>query len=117
MIPSLAGTSEFQSLLFPLLRWRGPADLHRPSLLKPPQMMKGILPTYTQPGFQSVMAHPKHRCSSSVEGMNLLRTPSEQQALGHRWATNILQKNEGKSPAFTVFRDLRRGGEGLQRGW
>ena len=63
------------------------------------------------------MAHPKHRCStciSSVEGMNLLRTPSEQQALGHRWATNILQKIEGKSPAFTVFCDLRRGGEGLQ---
>ena len=117
MIPSKAGTSEFQSLLFPLLRWRGPADLHRPSLLKPPQMMKGILPTYTQPGFQSVMAHPKHRCSSSVEGMNLLRTPSEQQALatgapmGNK---TILQKNEGKSPAFTVFCDLRRGGEGLQ---
>ena len=114
MIPSKAGTSEFQSLLFPLLRWRGPADLHRPSLLKPPQMMKGILPTYTQPGFQSVMAHPKHLCSSSVEGMNLLRTPSEQQALGHRWATNILQKFEGKSPAFAVFCDLRWGSEGLQ---
>ena len=63
------------------------------------------------------MAHPKHRCSSSVEGMNLLRTPSEQQALGHRWATNILQKFEGKSPAFAVFCDLRRGSEGLQCGW
>ena len=79
--------------------------------------MKGIPPTYTQPGFQSVMAHPKHRCSSSVEGMNLLQTPSEQQALGHRWATIILQKFEGTSPAFTVFCDLRRGGEGLQRDW
>ena len=79
--------------------------------------MKGIPPTYTQPGFQTVMAHPKHRCSSSVEGMNLLQTPSEQQAPGHRWATNILQKFEGKSPAFTLFCDLRRGGEGLQRTW
>ena len=100
-----------------LLRWCGPADLHRSSLLKPPQMMKGIPPTYTQPGFQSVMAHPKHRDSSSVEGRSLLQTPSEQQAVEHRLATNILQKFEGKSHAFTVFRDLRRGSEGLQRGW
>ena len=106
MIPSLAGTSEFQSLLFPLLRWCGPADLHRSSLLKPPQMMKGIPPTYTQPGFQSVMAHPKHRCSSSVEGRSLLQTPSES---NRRWGTDgqrisfeNLKENPLPSPFFAI---------------
>ena len=100
----ILGTSEFQSLLFPLLRWHGPADLHRPSLLSSPQMMTAIHPTYPRPVFQAVMLHPKTTCSSSVEGRNLLQTPSRQQMLRRRWALKIIQKNEGKSPAFTIFR-------------
>ena len=80
-------------------------------------MMKGIPPTYARPGFQSVMVHPKNRCSSSVERRSLLHTPSWHQMLRHRWAPKFIQKNEVKSLTFTIFHNLRRGGEGLQQGW
>ena len=63
------------------------------------------------------MEHPKIWCSSSAQGGKLLQTPSGQQTLGDRWAVKGIQKSEGKSPTFTIFRDLRRGVEGLQRGW
>ena len=84
---------------------------------KPPQMMKGIPQPTLPKDSKPVMHHHSKSASSAVQGGKLLQTPSGQQVLGHRWAAKFIQKNEGKSLAFTIFCDLRRGSEGLHCNW
>ena len=57
------------------------------------------------------------RCCSFVSAMSSLQPPSVRHTAQLRWAGKIIQKSEGNSPTFTISPDLRRGDEGLQRGW
>ena len=101
----------------PTASWPGLQILHCPSLLEQRVAPKGLpsKSSYLRP--IPVNFSHQTRCCSFVSVTSPLQPPSLRHAAQLRWGVIFLQKCEGKSLAFTIFCNLRRGGEGLQQCW
>ena len=108
------GTTGMEGSSHCFMAW-GPSNIHCPSLLEQRGAPKGLpsKSSYLRP--IPVNFSHQTRCCSFVSAPSPLQPPSLRHAAQLRQAVIFLQKSEGKSLAFTIFCDLRWGGEGLQR--